>query len=134
LLIIIIMREKKEKISAGSGMLVLPFVSNISNPRVLSDMGLAIPRPTRLLPALAGLGDPRLVFESLFEIIILLLILIACLKGLVVVISSTPSRNSDAASRFSFNFLFSLYLIRRCLSFVNWSLFSTYALSVFERR
>ncbi len=32
---------------------------NISNPRVLSDMGLAIPRPTRLLPALAGLGDPR---------------------------------------------------------------------------
>ena len=35
----------------------------ISNPRVLSDMGLAIPRPTRLLPALAGLGDPR---NSLF--------------------------------------------------------------------
>jgi hypothetical protein len=34
-----------------------------SNPCVLSDMGLAIPRPTRLLPALAGLGDPR---NSLF--------------------------------------------------------------------
>ncbi len=33
----------------------------ISNPRVLSDMGLAIPRPTRFPPALtpAGLGDPR---------------------------------------------------------------------------
>ena len=36
---------------------------DISNPRVLSDMGLAIPRPTRLPPVLsffiAGLGDPR---------------------------------------------------------------------------
>ena len=61
----------KEK-SAGSGNLVLPFPlqqrgreeDNISNPRVLSDMGLAIPRPTRLLPALAGLGDPRSEPES----------------------------------------------------------------------
>src|SRR5215211_123827 len=48
--------KTKEK-SAGSGMLVLPSPpqrgeGNISNPRVLSDMGLAIPRPTRL-------GDPR---------------------------------------------------------------------------
>jgi len=39
------------KNGAGSGNLVPPF-GNISNPRVLSDMGLAIPRPTRL-------GDPR---------------------------------------------------------------------------
>ena len=46
------------KTGAGSGNFVL-FI-RISNPRVLSDMGLAIPRPTRLLPALtAGLGDPR---------------------------------------------------------------------------
>ena len=53
------------KQSAGSGNFVPPSPhqegkeGNISNPRVLSDMGLAIPRPTRLLPALAGLGDPR---------------------------------------------------------------------------
>ena len=49
------------KISAGSGNFVLSSCSDcpkqrsedrISNPRVLSDMGLAIPRPTRL-------GDPR---------------------------------------------------------------------------
>jgi hypothetical protein len=43
--------------SAGSGTFALPSrrearEGNISNPRVLSDMGLAIPRPTRL-------GDPR---------------------------------------------------------------------------
>jgi hypothetical protein len=44
--------------SAGSGTFV-PSLLGSSNPRVLSDMGLAIPRPTRLLPALAGLGDPR---------------------------------------------------------------------------
>ena len=54
--------EKRRLKSAGSGNFVL-FI-RISNPRVLSDMGLAIPRPTRLLPALtAGLGDPR---NSLF--------------------------------------------------------------------
>jgi hypothetical protein len=58
------------KISAGSGNFVLSSFSDIpkqrsedriSNPRVLSDMGLAIPRPTRFPPALttAGLGDPR---------------------------------------------------------------------------
>jgi hypothetical protein len=46
-----------EEKSAGSGNLVPPsqrreIEGNISNPRVLSDMGLAIPRPTRL-------GDPR---------------------------------------------------------------------------
>jgi hypothetical protein len=45
--------------SAGSGTFALPSrrkarEGNISNPRVLSDMGLAIPRPTRL-------GDPRSV-------------------------------------------------------------------------
>jgi hypothetical protein len=34
-----VVREK----SAGSGNLVLSLVNNISNPRVLSDMGLAIP-------------------------------------------------------------------------------------------
>jgi hypothetical protein len=55
-------REK----SAGSGMLVPPF-GNISNPRVLSDMGLAIPRPTRL-------GDPRSVCASLSNIILTSLI------------------------------------------------------------
>ena len=58
------------KISAGSGNFALSSFSGspkqrsedrISNPRVLSDMGLAIPRPTRFPPALttAGLGDPR---------------------------------------------------------------------------
>ena len=58
------------KSSAGSGNFVLSSFSDtpkqrsedrISNPRVLSDMGLAIPRPTRFPPALttAGLGDPR---------------------------------------------------------------------------
>jgi hypothetical protein len=60
----------KEK-SAGSGSLASlghnPL--DISNPRVLSDMGLAIPRPTRFPPALAGLGDPR-ALSGLFEIII----------------------------------------------------------------
>ncbi len=49
------------KMARGSGIFVSPPLSeipkdgregNISNPRVLSDMGLAIPRPTRL-------GDPR---------------------------------------------------------------------------
>jgi hypothetical protein len=48
------------KDGAGSGNFVLFY--RISNPRVLSDMGLAIPRPTRL-------GDPR-TFVSVFEIII----------------------------------------------------------------
>ncbi len=47
------------KNGAGSGTFALPSrrkarEGNISNPRVLSDMGLAIPRPTRL-------GDPRSV-------------------------------------------------------------------------
>jgi hypothetical protein len=41
----------REEDGAGSGTFVPPSGS-ISNPRVLSDMGLAIPRPTRL-------GDPR---------------------------------------------------------------------------
>jgi hypothetical protein len=56
---------KEEKIvnmrSAGSGIIVpSPSSDGSSNPRVLSDMGLAIPRPTRFPPAsLAGLGDPR---------------------------------------------------------------------------
>ena len=42
--------NSNNKKSAGSGNFV-PFIGS-SNPRVLSDMGLAIPRPTRL-------GDPR---------------------------------------------------------------------------
>ena len=48
--------------SAGSGNFV-PFLGS-SNPRVLSDMGLAIPRPTRL-------GDPRLVTRGSLSNIIL---------------------------------------------------------------
>ena len=44
-------REEDKEHGAGSGTFVPPSGS-ISNPRVLSDMGLAIPRPTRL-------GDPR---------------------------------------------------------------------------
>ena len=57
------------KSGAGSGKLVPPLApqrrreGNISNPRVLSDMGLAIPRPTRL-------GDPRSVCASLSNIIL----------------------------------------------------------------
>ena len=59
------------KSSAGSGRLV-PLTSqredaDISNPRVLSDMGLAIPRPTRL-------GDPRSSSFLLLEILKSLLI------------------------------------------------------------
>ena len=51
-------RNKEINRGAGSGTFVLGpssqegLSSDISNPRVLSDMGLAIPRPTRL-------GDPR---------------------------------------------------------------------------
>ena len=58
---IAIVSENNENMrSAGSGIIVpSPSSDGSSNPRVLSDMGLAIPRPTRLLPALAGLGDPR---------------------------------------------------------------------------
>jgi hypothetical protein len=41
--------------SAGSGTFV-PSLLRSSNPRVLSDMGLAIPRPARL-------GDPRNYFR-----------------------------------------------------------------------
>jgi hypothetical protein len=100
------------KSSAGSGNFVSPFPphqrrgeGNISNPRVLSDMGLAIPRPTRLLPALtAGLGDPR---SSLFWSVscIKLLLLIPCPKepaGNCCCCSSTlqPGCNTAAASCF----------------------------------
>jgi hypothetical protein len=111
----------KEK-SAGSGTLVLPFPSplhqegergesNISNPRVLSDMGLAIPRPTRLLPALAaGLGDPR-SSSSLASV--------SCISisvGIPTDVGSKllePSRLAAAASRLlllRFNFFLILYL------------------------
>jgi hypothetical protein len=58
--------QTTQKNSAGSGILVPPF-GNISNPRVLSDMGLAIPRPTRL-------GDPRPLCASLSDIILTSLI------------------------------------------------------------
>ena len=62
---------------AGSGNFAFPSrrearEDNISNPRVLSDMGLAIPRPTRL-------GDPRSVESRVLEIILSLLI--PCAKG-----------------------------------------------------
>jgi hypothetical protein len=63
-------QEKAKEDSAGSGNFV-PFPPSqergekkgISNPRVLSDMGLAIPRPTRL-------GDPRSVCACLSNIIL----------------------------------------------------------------
>ena len=57
-------RNKEINRGAGSGTFVLGpssqegLSSDISNPRVLSDMGLAIPRPTRL-------GDPRNSIKSL---------------------------------------------------------------------
>ncbi len=71
---------------AGSGTLASPSQSeiregNISNPRVLSDMGLAIPRPTRLPLALARLGDPRSGLGFVPEILISLLTLSPCPKG-----------------------------------------------------
>jgi hypothetical protein len=56
----------REEDGAGSGTFVPPS-SSISNPRVLSDMGLAIPRPTRL-------GDPRSSSFLLLETIISLLL------------------------------------------------------------
>jgi hypothetical protein len=62
-------RNKEINRGAGSGTFVLGpssqegLSSDISNPRVLSDMGLAIPRPTRL-------GDPRSVCASLSNIIL----------------------------------------------------------------
>jgi hypothetical protein len=68
--------DNDNKNGAGSGIFVSPSLSgtpkdgregNISNPRVLSDMGLAIPRPTRL-------GDPRSSEFGALEIIILLLL------------------------------------------------------------
>jgi hypothetical protein len=64
-------KEEYNEKSAGSGSLAPLgyYPLDISNPRVLSDMGLAIPRPTRFPPALAGLGDPR-ALSGLFEIII----------------------------------------------------------------
>jgi hypothetical protein len=73
------------KTSAGSGTLV-PFTSSqreesadISNPRVLSDMGLAIPRPTRLPPVLTtGLGDPRSVLGATLSNIILMSLSFCC--------------------------------------------------------
>jgi hypothetical protein len=62
---------------------------NISNPRVLSDMGLAIPRPTRL-------GDPRSSSDELLEIEIPFAN--PCPKGHVG--SSRRSSPAAAASRF----------------------------------
>jgi hypothetical protein len=64
--------NKSNKSSAGSGNFAFSSrrearEDNISNPRVLSDMGLAIPRPTRL-------GDPRSSSNGLVEVLISLLI------------------------------------------------------------
>src|SRR5687768_18399677 len=68
-------RNKEINRGAGSGTFVLGpssqegLSSDISNPRVLSDMGLAIPRPTRL-------GDPRKISLDSLSIISLLIILL----------------------------------------------------------
>jgi hypothetical protein len=83
--------KKSEKMSraikskgkgAGSGNFV-PF-HGISNPRVLSDMGLAIPRPTRL-------GDPRSVTRgSHSNIILTSLLLLITLQPLSWPMAATP--------------------------------------------
>jgi hypothetical protein len=74
-------RNKEINRGAGSGTFVLGpssqegLSSDISNPRVLSDMGLAIPRPTRL-------GDPRSVCASLSNIILTSLLTIFSFSSL----------------------------------------------------
>jgi len=79
----------RNKSSAGSGNLVPPFApqrrreGNISNPRVLSDMGLAIPRPTRL-------GDPRSVCASLSNIILTSLIGVILMAPPSWLLAATP--------------------------------------------
>jgi hypothetical protein len=65
------------KTGAGSGNFVL--FHRISNPRVLSDMGLAIPRPTRL-------GDPRKTFS--YSCILLLFIVSAATATTHLVVAS----------------------------------------------
>lgn len=96
-------RNKEINRGAGSGTFVLGpssqegLSSDISNPRVLSDMGLAIPRPTRLLPALtAGLGDPRNSIKSLVSCIRLSL---PCIRGKLF----GPLQKTEAALCFSDN-------------------------------
>jgi hypothetical protein len=100
------------KTGAGSGNFVL--FLRISNPRVLSDMGLAIPRPTRLLPALAGLGDPRnslLLSASRISVALL----ICCFKGGKLFGPLQRGCNAAAALRLSssrsLSFFLSLHLI-----------------------
>jgi hypothetical protein len=65
-LIVIIIIKLREGKARGVG--ISSHLQEISNPRVLSDMGLAIPRPTRL-------GDPRSKLVSDSEIILKLLTL-----------------------------------------------------------
>jgi hypothetical protein len=126
------------KTGAGSGNFVL--FLRISNPRVLSDMGLAIPRPTRLLPALAGLGDPR---NSLFWSVSCISVALRCGNGKLF----GPLQFSEAALQFcnttsagipadfsSRSFLFSLDLMHLACGFVNCRVPSRKARSVFERR
>ena len=77
---IAIVSENNENMrSAGSGIIVpSPSSDGSSNPRVLSDMGLAIPRPTRFPPDLAGLGDPR---NSLLLSVSRISVALACGNG-----------------------------------------------------
>ncbi len=112
------------KSSAGSGSFVLPSsIINISNPRVLSDMGLAIPRPTRLLPALAGLGDPRnSLLLSVSRISVALLN--CCVNDGKLFGPLQRSCNNAAALRLCSSsrrsLRFNLQRIYRCWDFVNW--------------
>ena len=116
------------KSSAGSGTLASPSQSeiregNISNPRVLSDMGLAIPRPTRLLPALAGLGDPRnSLLLSVSRISVALLN--CCVNDGKLFGPLQRSCNNAAALRLCSSsrrsLRFNLQRIYRCWDFVNW--------------
>jgi hypothetical protein len=86
-LIVIIIIKLREGKARGVG--ISSHLQEISNPRVLSDMGLAIPRPTRL-------GDPRSKLVSDSEIILKLLTLYP--KGHVgSKLALQPSR-SDAAT------------------------------------
>jgi hypothetical protein len=70
------------KNGAGSGIFALSSSQEgeekrISNPRVLSDMGLAIPRPTRLGDPRSNFTSPREVIETVFYTIIIIVIVAA---------------------------------------------------------
>ncbi len=120
-------QENVEGKSAGSGSIVStePFSAfplDISNPRVLSDMGLAIPRPTRFPPALAGLGDPRNSIKSLVSCIRLSL-LIPNGSGKLLGLLQRGCNSAAAALRLSsssnLSFFLSLQRMYRCCAFVN---------------